>query len=353
MSPWRRGRGALLAAVVVLWPRTCDLFAFCGGVKRVQRLGQHLAATSQWLPVASTPALEPADDATVLPVFPLSSVYWPGSEATLQIIDPAYRKMYDDILMSGSRRFVVTFTRSLPGGRVRYAEMPEEDRRLFEIGTVLYLTDLEEVSSQTGGQVKYVAKHEVQDRAQLVRLLNPSALFETDSKGNKINYLKAEVRLLPSEEENTGEETWRGDLLDTWRQLQVLSHQFQEPHLAGSFFSSVAPNVSSWVLAAAWQQLRVATQVKRLQKQAMEDVKQYIESGDFKSLTQEEALKKLPPGLLRRLSGQVDLDQDFWLALLEILSADSAQQRGEKLAELVEAELKLSRTRFALKQALN
>lgn len=33
-------------------------------------------------------------------------------------------------------------------------------------------------------------------------------------------------------------------------------------------------------------------------------------------------------------------DQDFWLALLEILSADSAQQRGEKLAELVEAALK-------------
>ena len=37
-------------------------------------------------------------------MFPLSSVYWPGSEATLQIIDPAYRKMY---LHSKSMRFAV------------------------------------------------------------------------------------------------------------------------------------------------------------------------------------------------------------------------------------------------------
>jgi len=35
------------------------------------------------------------------------------------------------------------------------------------------------------GHVKYVAKHEVQGRVQLLRLLNPSALFETDGKGNK------------------------------------------------------------------------------------------------------------------------------------------------------------------------
>ena len=55
--------------------------------------------------------------------------------------------MYDDILVSGSRRFAVTFTRSLPGGRVRYAEMPPEDRKLYGIGALLYLTDLEEVGS--------------------------------------------------------------------------------------------------------------------------------------------------------------------------------------------------------------
>ena len=34
--------------------------------------------------------------------------------------------------------------------------------------------------------MKYVAKHEVQGRVQLLRLLNPSALFETDAQGNKV-----------------------------------------------------------------------------------------------------------------------------------------------------------------------
>lgn len=40
--------------------------------------------------------------------------------------------------------------------------------------------------SIAGGHVKYVAKHEVQGRVQLLRLLNPSALFETDAQGNKV-----------------------------------------------------------------------------------------------------------------------------------------------------------------------
>ena len=156
-----------------------------GGSSRLPR------RQGSWIEVSESAALEAAENATVLPVFPLSSIYWPGTEARLNIIDPAYIKMYDDILLSGSRRFVVPYTRSLPGGRVRYAEMAPKDRRLFYIGSLLYLTDLQEVSSQTGDRVKYVVSHEVQGRVRLRRLLNPSALFETDSEGNKVNYLKA------------------------------------------------------------------------------------------------------------------------------------------------------------------
>ena len=48
-----------------------------------------------------------------------------------------------------------------------------------------HLTLAFQVSGQTKGHVKYVAKHEVQGRVELLRLLNPKALFETDSKGNK------------------------------------------------------------------------------------------------------------------------------------------------------------------------
>lgn len=305
-----------------------------------------LPQSSEWLPVVNGPTVETDENITVLPVFPLSSVYWPGSEATLQIIDPAYRKMYDDILMSGSRRFVVTFTRSLPGGRVRYADMEEGDRRLFSIGSLLYLTDLEEVSGQTDGHVKYVAKHEVQGRVQLLRLLNPSALFETDGKGNKVNYLRAEARILPEEEKNPGEdgeESWRPELLESWQDFQSLAQKFEEPHIAGDFFSKVAPRVSSGILAAAWQQLQVQTQMVRRQKRAMEEVKKIIEEG---RMSQKEALE-----LVFQKAGPLDLGWDFWEQLLPLLAANS-WQRGELLLGLVREELKLAKTRFALKEAL-
>ena len=36
---------------------------------------------------------------------------------------------------------------------MRYAQMPEGDRRLFAVGSLLYLTDLEEVSAETDGLV--------------------------------------------------------------------------------------------------------------------------------------------------------------------------------------------------------
>lgn len=314
-----------------------------------RRVSQRLALlpqSSEWLPVVNRPTVETTDEnITVLPVFPLSSVYWPGSEATLQIIDPAYRKMYDDILMSGSRRSVVTFTRSLPGGRVRYADMEEGDRRLFRIGSLLYLTDLEEVSGQTDGHVKYVAKHEVQGRVQLLRLLNPSALFETDGKGNKVNYLRAEARILPEEKNpgEDGEESWRSELLDSWQDFQSLAQKFEEPHIAGDFFSKVAPRVSSGILAAAWQQLQVQTQLVRRQKRAMEEVKKIIEEG---RMSQREALE-----LVFQKAGPLDLGWDFWEQLLPLLAANS-WQRGELLLGLVREELKLAKTRFALKEAL-
>ena len=81
----------------------------------------------------------------VLPLFPLGNVaYTPGSTQTLNIFEPRYRKMYNDILMSGldtldslmkigSRRFVTTMVN------------PAGDGELAEVGVVLYLEDLKEV----------------------------------------------------------------------------------------------------------------------------------------------------------------------------------------------------------------
>ncbi|CAK8998959.1 Serine/threonine/tyrosine-interacting protein B [Durusdinium trenchii] len=242
--------------------------------------------------------------------------------------------MYDDILLSGSRRFVVAFTRSLPGGRVRYAKMPEGDRRLFSVGC-------------WDGAQKYIAKHEVQGRVQLQRLLNPSALFETDAKGNKVNYLRAEVQLLPEPplpaNDVPSAETWRAELLETWQQLQGLAVSFGEPHLAESFFTEVAPRISSGILAAAWQQLQVQTQMVRKQRRAMEEVRKIMEEG---TMSQDEAFAQV-----LAQSRPTDLDWDFWEQLLPLLAAEP-EQRGPMLQELVRDELKLSKARLSLKEAL-
>jgi hypothetical protein len=90
-----------------------------------------------------------SENSTVLPLFPLGSVvYTPFSEHRLNIFEPRYRAMYNDILFSGSRRFAV-------------CTMHPEDGRFSEYATVFYLKDLKEVSEQTNDAVKFVCDHEV------------------------------------------------------------------------------------------------------------------------------------------------------------------------------------------------
>ena len=104
----------------------------------------------------------------------------PKTEHTLNIFEPRYRKLYNDILFSGSRRFAV-------------CAFDSETGSLSEVGSVFYLKDLKEVSEQTGDAVKYVCEHEVVrttfaffarghdklvqviGRVRLTKILNPSA----------------------------------------------------------------------------------------------------------------------------------------------------------------------------------
>eukprot|EP00929_Paragymnodinium_shiwhaense_P016832 TRINITY_DN12547_c0_g2_i4.p3 TRINITY_DN12547_c0_g2~~TRINITY_DN12547_c0_g2_i4.p3 ORF type:complete len:140 (-),score=16.62 TRINITY_DN12547_c0_g2_i4:79-498(-) len=97
--------------------------------------------------------LEPAEDAQVMPCFPLGAVaYVPDTKPVLNIFEPRYRQMYSDILFSGGRRFVVPqITQDEESGTVR----------LSEVGVVFYLSDLKEVSEQTSDRIKYQCEHEV------------------------------------------------------------------------------------------------------------------------------------------------------------------------------------------------
>ncbi|GMH80822.1 hypothetical protein TrST_g10636 [Triparma strigata] len=87
----------------------------------------------------------------IIPTFPLgSAVYTPGESVTLSIFEPRYRKMYDHILLNGSRRFIVPQTITDP---------TTGEKKVSEYAPVLYLDELKDVSGKTGDQVKYLCSH--------------------------------------------------------------------------------------------------------------------------------------------------------------------------------------------------
>ena len=73
----------------------------------------------------------------VLPLFPLgATVYPPLQPQILNIFEPRYRKMYNDILLSGSRRFVTTL--SVPVMR----NGKQIGSNFAEVGSVWYLEEV-------------------------------------------------------------------------------------------------------------------------------------------------------------------------------------------------------------------
>ena len=82
--------------------------------------------------------------------------------------------MYNDILFSGARRFMV-------------CNVDQETGRMAEVGVIFYLDELKEVSEQTQDRVKYIGSHSVIGRAQLKRVLNPKVAATRET------YLRAEV----------------------------------------------------------------------------------------------------------------------------------------------------------------
>ncbi|KAL3923873.1 MAG: hypothetical protein SGARI_006134, partial [Bacillariaceae sp.] len=92
----------------------------------------------------------------------------------LNIFEPRYRQMYTDILMNGSKRFVVVTSH------------PTEQGRFAQTGVLFELEDLKEVSEQTKDQIKYICNHKVTGRVTIHRVLNPEAWESRDT------YLKIE-----------------------------------------------------------------------------------------------------------------------------------------------------------------
>eukprot|EP00977_Amphora_coffeiformis_P023312 scaffold12976_cov197-Amphora_coffeaeformis.AAC.11 len=142
------------------------------------------------------------DGTHILPLFPLSGPihtsnavplpiltkhsHWqfptPGTERTLHISEPRYRRLYGDLLsiMNMEKRlFLVPFCHPSQSG-------------VFATHALVYqLTELNDISDETNGRWQYVCQHKVLDR--LVRIhcvLNPHA-YKTEE-----TYLQVEVSWL-------------------------------------------------------------------------------------------------------------------------------------------------------------
>lgn len=134
------------------------------------------------------------EDADVLPLFPLGGiVYTPNTNHILNIFEPRYRQMYNDILMNGSKRFVVSMSH------------PEKSGTFASIGVLFQLEDLREVSEQTNDQVKYICNHRVIGRVMIHKILNPEMWNSRDS------YLKVEGTILLKDEDDDTEEDQKSD----------------------------------------------------------------------------------------------------------------------------------------------
>eukprot|EP00747_Dinoflagellata_sp_TGD_P082601 gnl/TRDRNA2_/TRDRNA2_161753_c1_seq1.p1 gnl/TRDRNA2_/TRDRNA2_161753_c1~~gnl/TRDRNA2_/TRDRNA2_161753_c1_seq1.p1 ORF type:complete len:757 (+),score=121.81 gnl/TRDRNA2_/TRDRNA2_161753_c1_seq1:67-2271(+) len=121
---------------------------------------------------------EPSEGATTMPLFTLEprlgQTHLLYSEPMLVIFEPRYRAMYNDILFSGARRFMV-------------CNIDPSTGRLADVGSILYLSDLKEVSERTNDKIKYITQHSVIGRARLLKVLNPRAYKTRET------YLRAEV----------------------------------------------------------------------------------------------------------------------------------------------------------------
>jgi Lon protease-like protein len=209
----------------------------------------------------------------LIPLFPLGGiVYTPNSEHTLNIFEPRYREMYNDILMNGTKRFAVSMSH------------PTESGRFAQMAVLFELEDLKEVSEQTGDQIKYICNHKVTGRVKLHRILNPE-VWES-----RATYLRAEGTVIDDsgkdaatvEQENSREQKL---LRGAFEDLVELQHQLEEDvRFTRASVLSLAVDPGSgadglWQTIKLWQSFadqRLMARQNELQRDFQEKLQEYL-----------------------------------------------------------------------------
>lgn len=296
----------------------------------------------------------PNEGATVMPLFPLGVTYLPYTSPVLNIFEPRYRAMYNDILFSGARRFAV-------------CNVDPETGRLAEVGVIFYLDELKEVSEQTQDRVKYVGQHSVVGRVKLLKVLNPGVATTRET------YFRAEVEELSDTdlgvEASAAEEEVRTlfcDLVDTQAALG------EEPRFTEAVKSTLvfgrgtsADDKGLWGTILLWQQFleqRASVVGQKMQREIQKEVVTYLKSNSIdQSLVNsrgEMRLEDLPDELAqeirsiqRRYREEIDsMESDpYGLQFQAMVQAPAHADRLAVLRHVLETERKRLAARATLR----
>jgi len=303
-----------------------------------------------WLPaVTEATSLKDVKDldveAEVLPLFPLGGiVYTPNSEHILNIFEPRYRQMYNDILMNGSKRFVVSMSHPSMAGK------------FAQYGVLFQLDDLKEVSEQTNDAVKYVCSHKVTGRVKMHRILNPDAWTTRET------YLKVEGTIVNEDADAMNDDTSKIEyaLKDSFDKLVELQHvlnedvRFTRESVKTLKVRQGDDDDNLWATIKLWQsytEQRLGARQNELQKEFQENLIKFLRKE--RGLKEEElpssiSFEDLSPDLQsevqqlqKRMSNELQpLFLESTLTMQKMLEAERHEERVNLMRFFIDSEIK-------------
>lgn len=279
--------------------------------------------------------------------------------------------MYTDILMNGSKRFVVV------------ASHPTKSGCFAKTGVLFELEDLKEVSEQTKDQIKYICNHKVTGRVTIHRIINPvawetretylkveGAIHDDSGKNSLVDKEKqkacdvygAVIAAAASKEEN--------ELYFTFDKLVKLQHDLQEDvrftkTASDSLAVKDGPDYDGlWQTIRLWQSFveqRLMSRQNELQKEFQSKLKNYLQEEKglqedelpsaigFRDLTQE--LQQELQDLQTRMSVELQpLALESSLTMQKIIEAENHKARCKLLKFFMQAEMKRLETKKSIQR---
>lgn len=253
----------------------------------------------------SGPLLPQSDNTNILPLFSqLSDVPMAGMEIQLKIFEPRYQKMYQDVLSSGSKKFVVPFAH------------PHQSAQFAKFGWLYEIVRVEDVADQTNGQIHLLCHHLVTKPVRIDSIINPA------DWSTQLTYLQVQGEIL---EDKFVEAEDLKEIEVLLRSLTDTEHSF----LVSKLLTSLG-EVNIWSLVHIWISA-LQMQVLELQVQIAATVKAQAKLGEVNDIiiqAAQEPHRQELESLLMELG-----------TLVPLLLQESPKEQCQRMLERIEERL--------------